>query len=101
MKSFIDLKSYYQGYSVSLNAPFLDRSIRYQYRNPDLTKALQIARSSSVDNESRNEFRKTLAEAKKMLQPSDSIAETKKVAAQENIVAASPKVKQSRGFEMG
>jgi hypothetical protein len=99
MKSFIDLKSYYQGYSVSLNAPFLDRSIRYS--NPDLTKALQIARSSSINNKSHNEFQKTLAEAKKLLQPSDSIAETKKIAAQENIFVASPKVKQSRGFEMG
>jgi hypothetical protein len=100
-KSFIDLKSYYQGYSVSVNAPFLNRSIRYQYYNPDLTRALQIARSSSINNESRNEFRKTLAEVKKMLQPTDSIAETKKVTAQENIIVASPKVKQSRGFEMG
>jgi hypothetical protein len=100
-KGFVDLKSYYQGYSVSVNAPFLNRSIRYQYSNSDLTRALQIARSSSIDNESRNEFRKTLAEVKKMLQPTDNIPETKKVAAQENIIVASPKVKQSRGFEMG
>jgi hypothetical protein len=100
-KGFVDLKSYYQGYSVSVNAPFLNRFMRYQYSNPDLTRALQIARSSSIDNEGRNEFRKTLAEAKKLLQPADSVAETKKAAIQENIVAASPQVKKSRGFEMG
>jgi hypothetical protein len=103
-KSFIDLKSYYQGYSVSINGTFLNRSRQYQYSNPDLTKALQVARSLSKPSENHNEFVKMLAEAKLALQPANYIAETKEMAAQQNIIAVNlsdTKVRKSRGFEIG
>jgi hypothetical protein len=101
-KSFIDLKSYYQGYSVSVNAPFFNRSRQHQYYNPDLAKALEIVKSSvrSQENENRNSFRKVLAEAKLLAQSADNTSSVT-VAVQEKTIAAAAPVKKSRGFEMG
>jgi hypothetical protein len=54
----------------------------------------------SQENESRNRFRKVLAEAKLLAKSADNTSSVK-VAVQEKTIAAAAPVKKSRGFEMG